>query len=164
MDGGFGGIEIPQHEGGEAIQQIGDDFQRQADTDEQAELLKLEEKGVLVNVISMGNKPIIGEARTRYYVLKTAGGATTLEAAADVERTHFAQRPKYETIQLPIGEAIKTSVRDELRDGGIRHQISYVVVDGSDIYSLRFVTQEDPQVINSIAEQVAQTWRIKPQK
>jgi hypothetical protein len=39
-----------------------------------------------------------------------------------------------------------------------------VVVDGKYTYSLRFISTNNPQAIQSIADQVAQSWRIKPGK
>ena len=40
-------------------------------------------------------------------------------------------------------------------------RVSFVALDGQTIYSFRFITEESPETILSIADQVAQTWRIK---
>jgi hypothetical protein len=150
--------QLPQE-----LQQMSADFQNSANEAEIKQLEDLAKKGVLIHVIAEGAKPIPGEARTRFYVKKTTeGGPMSLVDAAEKERGQYAFKPKYDTIQLPIGEAIRCKQSNGLRDGGTLHQISYVVVDGNDMYSLRFVTQEAAQTIESIAEQVAQSWRIKP--
>jgi hypothetical protein len=44
------------------------------------------------------------------------------------------------------------------------HQISYVVVDGGDTYTLRFVTEEASEAIQGIADSVAGSLRIIPSK
>ncbi|MEZ0324881.1 MAG: hypothetical protein ACAH95_03175 [Fimbriimonas sp.] len=159
----LGALQSSDPEGGKPLEQMTSDMQNSADQEELKELEEMAKRGIVINVISEGTRPIPGEARTRYYVLKTShGGPISLVEAADIERKHYVLKPKYDTIQLPIGEALRCQAKEELRDGGVRHQISYVVVDGNDMYSLRFVTQESAQTIEAIAEPAAQSLRIKP--
>lgn len=136
---------------------------RQDDAAEERKTLeRMEKKGIVVNVIN-GSKPIPGEARTRFYVLRThSESPVDWLAAADKERRHYAFPPKPQEVDLPIGKAWRLSATDTLRDGGTLHQISYVVAEGGDTYTLRFVTEEGQDTIKSIADDVAKSWRVTP--
>lgn len=145
--------------------QLQDMAQKMEQKDKEAEqkaLAKLAEKGIVINAIN-GSKPIPGEERTHFYVkVFHSGGPISKEDAIDIEKNHFAFPPKPTNVQLPIGAALRFAADDSLRDGMTLHQISYVVVDGSDFYTLRFITEEDATAIQQIAEAVANTFRIKP--
>ena len=144
------------------MQNMAQNFENANKEAESKALAALEKKGIVLNVIN-GSKPTPGEKRTRYYVLHThASGAVSTEEATDIERNHYAFPPRPTTVTLPIGSALRFSADDSLNDGMTLHQISYVVIDGSDTYTLRFVTEEDGQSIQSIAEPVAKSLRIKP--
>jgi len=143
------------------MQKMAQNFDSANKEAENKALAELEKKGIIVNVIN-GSKPVPGEKRTRFYVLHThAGGAVSTDEATDVERNHYAFPPKPTTVKLPIGPALRFSADDSLNDGMTLHQISYVVIDGSETYTLRFVTEEDGQTIQSIADLVAASLRIK---
>lgn len=146
---------------GQYVADMASDMKREADENEKKALEELEKKGIVVHVIN-GTKPIAGEARTRFYVQRTDGDAdATWDEARSVERKQYvhAQTPK--EVRLPIGKALLFSETSELRDGGVLHKISYVVLEGKSVYSLRFVTEESKDAIAGIADGVAQTWRIK---
>lgn len=136
-----------------------------ANMDREAEAKALEglrKKGILLHVLN-GSKPVFDEARTRYYVIKkelsrNADWAT----ATDWERKRYPFPPKPQEVELPIGKAYRFSSDDTLRNGSVRHEISYVAIEGKRMYALRFVTQEDASTIVSIADQAAKSWRIKP--
>jgi len=144
------------------------DMARQMDEkDKEAEakaLAGLAKKVIVINAIN-GSKPTPGEDRTHFYVKVSHGsGSISKDQAIDTEKNHYAYPPKPTEVKLPIGMALKFSADDALRDGMTLHQISYVVIDGSDYYALRFVTEEDVSAIQQIADQVANTLRIKPSK
>jgi hypothetical protein len=150
---------------GEQVQQMANGIKQQADEQEQKQLADLAAKGIVVNVISVGTRPIPGEARTRYYVKKSPQGhAVQLVDAAEKERGQFEHKPLLHNITLPIGPALKLSEKRTLTDGGEFYQISYLVVDGEDIYSIRFITEESPATIDAVADQVMQTFRVMPSK
>lgn len=142
---------------GQMAQQMQQDSQKQ----EEAGLEKLEKKGIILNVMNSA-KPIPGEQRTRFYVLRNHGsGSTSLEDAAEAERYHFsAEKPA--PVTLPIGPAYKITKDDSLRDGMTLHQISFVVVYDEDTYDIRFETEEDAMTIQNVADQVAKSIRIVP--
>lgn len=151
-----GGPENSESPSGIAAQ-----IDRDSQEKEQKALEALEKKGIVINVIN-SSKPIPGEARTRFYVRRyQSGGNVTWDDAKATERQNYAHAQTPKEINLPIGKALKYSADDELRDGGVLHQISYVVVEGHNVYCLRFVTEESGDVISSLADQVAQTWRIR---
>ena len=149
---------------GQEMQKMAADMDAKNKQEEADGLAALTKKGVVLNVIN-GSKPIPGEKRTRFYVkVKHQGGSLSRDDAINIEREHYAFKPKMFEVTLPIGKAVKCIADNEMRDGGSLHQISYVIVDGGDIYSLRFVTEEGVETINSIADQVANSLRIKPTK
>jgi hypothetical protein len=128
---------------------------------EQKAMAELEAKGIVINVIN-GSRPIPGEARTRFYVKRSQGGGTAYaqDALAD-EQKHYGNSSKPTVVDLPIGKAMRFSIDDALKDGMTLHEISYVVLDANDTYSLRFITEEAPETIQSIEETVARSLRIK---
>jgi hypothetical protein len=143
--------------------QMAKDLEKMSEEAEREALAKLAEKGIILNVIYVGGRPTPGETRTRFFVQhKSFGGNVSMEKAAKEESGFFFGRPEFQSVQLPIGEALYCKTTDKMRDGSEMHKVSYVVVNGKDMYSLRFVTQEPETVITSIAEQVAQTLRIAP--
>ncbi|AIE86248.1 hypothetical protein OP10G_2880 [Fimbriimonas ginsengisoli Gsoil 348] len=146
------------------LQRMAADSDRRSQEMEQKELASLEKRGIVIQVIN-GSRPTIGEDRTKYYVVRHhLSGNVGWAEATDAERRHYAYPPKPEEVKLPIGKAYRFFADDKLRDGSDRHQISYVVIDGEYTYTLRFLTQEDAQTISSIADPVAQSWRIHPTK
>jgi hypothetical protein len=158
--GGGAGGGNPQL--GQDLQQMASSFDEKNKKEEADALDALAKKGIILNVIN-GSKPIPGEKRTRFYVLvKHLGGSVSRDDAINSEREHYAFKPKMLEVKLPIGPAVKCVADDTLRDGGSLHQISYLVIDGGDLYSLRFVTEEAAETITSIAETVAGSLRIKP--
>jgi hypothetical protein len=141
--------------------QLQADVQKTADADEQKALAVLEQKGILIHVIN-GSKPIPGEARTHYSVsVKHLDHNAAWPEAIELERKEFAFPPHPDEVNLPVGKALKFSAKQEQRDGGVIQRVSYAVINGQTIYSLRFITEESPETILSIAEPVARTWRIK---
>jgi hypothetical protein len=146
------------------MQSIAQSVDRQNQEMEAKAMTELEKKGIVVNVIN-GSKPTPGEERTRFYVkVDHSNSAESMEDAIDSERNHYAFPPKPVQVKLPIGVAQKFSADDSLRDGMTLHQISYVVVDGGDTYTLRFVTEEASEAIQGIADSVAGSLRIIPSK
>lgn len=146
---------------GQDIANMSANMKREADEQEQKQLAKLESLGIIVHAIN-GSKQIPGEARTRFYVRRYRKDSNaTWEDAKATERQEYVHAQTPQEVKLPIGKALKYSEDEEMRDGGVVHKISYVIVDGASAYSLRFVTEESAETISSIADQVAQTWRIQ---
>ena len=147
--------------------QMQDIAQRAAESDkkdQETAWANLESKRIYLQVLN-GSRPIPGEKRTRFYLKHTKGdGPVYTGQAIDVERKAWAFPPHPTEAKLPIGTALRFQSDDSLRDGATLHQISYVILDGADTYTLRFVTEEDGQVISSIADGVAQSLRIKAAK
>jgi hypothetical protein len=136
---------------------VGKDAQDQEDK----EMAKMREDGVLINVID-SSKPTIGEARTRYYVKKKSyGGSVSLATASADEKSTYMEPGDGTDVVLPIGKAHRFEKQLQLQDGDQQMKISYVLVDGGDAYLIRFISTNSPDVFKSIEQQVAQTFRIK---
>jgi len=161
MDSAAPGGNVDASQLGQDIANMDAQMRKESAEKEKAELEKLEKAGVIVHVIN-GSKQLPGEARTRFYVRRFRKDSNvTWDDAMATEAKEYSHAQKPTEVRLPIGKALRYSGDDELRDGGVVHRISYVVVDGTNAYCLRFITEESGEVISSIADQVAQTWRIK---
>lgn len=146
------------------IQRITQQAETQGAAEEKQQLEELFKKGIIVHVIN-GSKPIVGEARTRFVVQRYEQSSNwSLDEATEAERKQYGHKPTRQDVTLPIGKAVKLFGSDELRNGSTRHRVSYLAADGKKLYVLRFVTEEGKDVIQSIADAVAQTWRIQPAK
>ncbi len=144
------------------LQQLTQQMDNMGKEAEQERLNELYEKGILLHVIN-GSKPIFDEARTKFVVRRQKGSSNwTFDQAAELERGEYAHKPNRKDVNLPIGRAVKLWLSEDLRNGSTIHRISYLAIEGKDLYVLRFVTQEPKETIESVADQVAQTWRIKP--
>lgn len=150
-------------EASKAVEQISSALTQMSNEGEQEALERLKKKGNILNVISIGNKPIIGEARTRFYVQKaTQGGNWSWDEAHQYESGQYFHKPTAKEVDLPVGKAHRMEETKTLIDGGVKTTISYVIPNGKDLYCLRFVTQENAETIKSIEKQVAESIRIKP--
>ncbi len=159
----FGSSAPSDPEASKAVEQMSNALTQMSNEDEQEALDRLKKKGNILNVISVGNKPIIGEARTRFYVQKaTQGGNWSWDAAHEFERGQYFHKQVAKEIDLPTGKAHRMEETKTLIDGGMKTTISYIIPNGKDLYCLRFVTQENADVIKSIEKQVAESIRIKP--
>lgn len=146
------------------VQQFTQQMQQQGAAEEKQKLDELDAKGIVIHVIN-GSKPIFDEARTKYIVQRYDGDSNwDFDGAAEKERSVYAFKPARQDLNLSIGKVAKLSASEELRNGSTKHRISYLAIDGKKLYVLRFVTQESKEAISSIADQVAETWRIKPSK
>lgn len=159
--GAVSGSQPASEEGNNPATAMMADMVRRDQEKEKQDLLDMEKRGILINAIN-SSRPIPGEARTHYYVRRTHRDSNiTWDEAKEIEQAHLALRPKPTEVRLPIGKALKFETRDEMKDGGVVFQTSYVVIEGKDTYALHFITEESKETISSIADQVAQTWRVK---
>ncbi len=149
-------------EAAKAIEGLSNSMTQMSNEAEQEELERLKKKGIIVNVITQGAKPVIGEARTRFYVQKySQGGNWNWDAAHDNEREKYLHKPVAKEVDLPVGKVHRMEETKTLVDGGVFNIISYLFINGKDLYALRFVTQEQASVIQSIEKEVANSVRIK---
>jgi hypothetical protein len=145
-----------------ALEQMSGAFTEMSNDAEREALEKLKKKGNILNVISLGSKPIIGEARTRFYVQKTTQVANwSWDSAHQLERDQYFHKQAGKEVDLPIGRAHRMEETITKVDGGVKTTIGQLIPNGKDLYCLRFVTQDDANVIKSIEKRVAQSIRIK---
>lgn len=125
----------------------------------------LRKKGVLIQIVD-GSRPTPGEERTRFYVrANDHGGNLNLESAIAEEKEHLRMYlPTMSKVNLPIGPAARFESEHETRGGDKVHQVSFVTVDHHKAWILRFISTNNPTAVTSVADAVAQTWRIRPSK
>jgi hypothetical protein len=144
------------------VQQLAQELQKNGDEEEKQELERLYQKGIVIHVIN-GSRPIADEMRTKYVVHRyDLNGNWDWDSAADFERKQYAFKPDRKEVKLPIGKALRLEKSEELRNGSMRHRISFLAIEGSRLYVLRFVTQESRETIATIADEVAKTLRVQP--
>jgi len=161
--GGLQNIGAGASDGGEssALDQMRQGIAREESESEQAKLAELESKGIVIHAIN-SSRPIVGETRTKFTVERQRDKHNRMyEEIDEIGRKLFARKPKVDELQLPIGKAVRFSASEPLRDGSTKHQIAYFVIDGKDLYTLRFVTQEPLETVKAVADDVARSLRIK---
>lgn len=132
---------------------------------EAEEAAALEKKGIYLTLYNQGVRPVVGEPMSRYFVKKKAEmGNLSLDRAAKLTRDELIGEDAGTKVTLPIGDAMRFNVREETRDGGVLSQVVYVLVNGNERWTVRFVTREDPSMFKDIHEPVLQTLRIRPAK
>ena len=149
-----------------ALGQIQGSMEGSAKLDEAKEAARLAAKGIYLSATD-GSRGTIGETRTSLDLKKVAhDGSYSMEDAVADEKDSLrglgAGDPK--PIKLPIGNAVKFNAEATTRGGDKVNHIHYVVVDGKNVYVLRFRSTNNPQAIQSVADDVVNTLRIVPGK
>ena len=128
--------------------------------DERRNLEKLAKKGIILHCVATG-KPVIGEELTRFYVKKKTDTSNWTWPSTDAsEQDCFKNKQKAVEVKLPIGLAHRMQASWQLVDGANYTQISYLIPSGRDLYVLRFITVEAPEVITTHEKEVANSLRI----
>ena len=128
--------------------------------DEMRNLDKLAMKGIILKCISTG-KPVIGEELTRFYVKRKSQSINWTWPDVDAsEQDCFKEKQKAKEVKLPIGLAHRMQATGQQIDGSNYTQISSLVPKGNELYVLRFITVEQPEVITAHEKEVADTLRI----
>lgn len=125
------------------------------------EAADLEKKGILI-WINGSSRPIPGEQRTYYRVKVKKDGPMSLEDAATAAKDDMMNESAPQFIDLPIGKVARLEGLTKKIDGGELYEVIYVVVNGEDVYSVKFGTQEQPTIIQGIEKDVMNSLRIKP--
>ena len=119
-----------------------------------------EREGIVLHCVD-GSKPVVAEEPTRIYVKKVTGADYgTLEAAATAEKQDTHREAKVESVDLPVGKAVRLIAQGQDRIGDIECHVSYVLLDGPDAYVLRFASTNNPDATLTIDRQAAQTFRL----
>ena len=143
-----------------ALEQMSSSMSEMAKEDEMKNLDKLAKKGIILHCVSTG-KPTPGEELTRFYVKKKSQNMnwTWLDSDAS-EQDCFKEKQKATEVKLPIGLAHRMQATWQLGDGASYTQISYLIPNGRDLFVLRFITVEPPEVITRNEKEVAESLRI----
>ncbi len=148
--------------GGDTNQNL-EQMQAQAEAEQDkadAEAAKaLEKKNIFLSVIDKNIKPIPGEERTRFFVKRVdEHGNVTMEDVAEEVKSLAGTAS---SVTLPIGPAQRGLSTETRKDGGVVTLICYGIPAEDHIYVLEFITEEAPDTIKSIEQQVAESLRIK---
>jgi len=139
-------------------------MQEQSNLEEAKAMEELRKKGTIIHVID-SSRPIPGEERTRYYVKKfTHDSDYPLDEAAADEKEAMKNEEKPETVNLPVGKAIRYYAQFKTIGGDTVTHISYVLADGKVSYVVRFAQTGENPTITGIDRQVMETFRAKPTK
>lgn len=135
----------------------------QQDAEHEKEMLaRMREKENIVLHCVDGSKPTIGEEPTRLYVKRLKDvHYSNLDEAAVAEKQDTHREAKTETVDLPVGKAIRLVAQGQNRIGDQECHVSYVLPDGPDAWVLRFASTNNPQAILNIERSVAQSFRVK---
>lgn len=119
-----------------------------------------EKEGIVLHCVD-GSRPVPAEEPTRIYIKKIADAslATSADAAvAEKQDTH--REAKVETVNLPVGKATRLLSKGQNRIGDQECHVSYIFLDGPDMYVLRFASTNAPDTILSVEKEVAKSFRI----
>lgn len=117
--------------------------------------------GVYIYCFNPGVKSVAGEDETHYSVEKqTVGGNAQLEDVIAKINDDLKGEDPPQMIDLPIGKVARIHAHVKLSDGGEVTRVYYGIVNGSDYYIVRFVTEEQGLDIDNIANEVIKTFRV----
>ena len=114
-------------------------------------------------LISDGSRTLPGEEPNQYIIQHVSlPGEMDIENGAKVARQEleFAHNPEF--VDTPMGKAAKFVLNYTNKSGDKIHKAMFVFVDGKEMYELTFTNTGEDNKIKPIADQVAQTFRIKP--
>lgn len=111
-------------------------------------------------LIDRNIRPIPGEPMTSITVSrrKVPGGANLAEEAETLAGEYVHE--EREAIQLPIGSAEQIRAAIRTRGGDTYRHIDYVLVNGEDVYTVRMVSAQSLEAIESVARPVIETFRV----
>ncbi len=142
------------------IEDITKGFDRINKEDELKNLDKLAQKGIILHCVST-NQKVIGEELTRFYVKKKSQSSNWTWLDTDgSEQDCFNSKQIAKDVTLPIGLAHRMQATWQQTDGAMYTQISYLIPNGRDLYVLRFITVESPEVVTTIEKEVADSLRL----
>lgn len=157
---GASGDNSASGELGKALGDMAKQNEAEMKKEEQEALEKYKAEGIILHCVN-SSKPIPGEKPTAFYIKKQSqGGNWSWEDAEKSEVGQYKTKPKAAKIALPIGQAIRMQDTWQLVDGANYTEISYVIPNGKDLYTLRFITEESAEVLTGIDKQVAESFRI----
>lgn len=120
-----------------------------------------EKEGIVLHCVD-GSRTLPAEEPTRFFVKKIPdAGYGTLADAVSAEKAAAHREMKGDAVELPVGKAWRLQAKGRNRIGDEECHVSYVFVNGSDGYVLRFASTNNPSVILDIDRSVAQTFRVK---
>jgi hypothetical protein len=118
-------------------------------------------KGILLRLYDRSHRPIPGELIPNVRVKKESTGGMTIDKAADQERKK-ASPDSDERVELPVGPAHVFRKATTNIAGDVEHSITYIIVDGTNLYRIIFEATGNDQTIKSVAGPMLETFRVQP--
>lgn len=159
---GLGGDTTPDPYGDPNAQALKDSLAKANQSNAVKEREQLEKDGILM-LISDGSRTLPGEEPNQYVIQHVSlPGEMDIENGAKVarEELEFAHNPEF--IDTPMGKAARFILNYSNKSGDKIHKVMYVFVDGKEMYELKLSNTGQDNRIKAIADQVAQSFRIKP--
>jgi hypothetical protein len=155
--GGLAGMDPSSMGGGDFAAKMEKANEEQAKADVKA----LEAKGIYLSIIDKGARPVVGEERTRCQIYKQdMGGNAQLEDATKKIQDDLINEDAPQMIDLPIGKAVKIHAHNVNRDGGNVDKYYYGLVNGQNMYIVRFVTEQASNDLDNISMIAMKSLRI----
>lgn len=106
-------------------------------------------------------RPIPGEPMTSISVTRRleSGGANVTDEADDVAR-EYTKIHERNSIELPVGKAVEIKAVTGTRGGDTIRHIDYVLVNGEEVFVIRFVTTQSASTLTDVARPVMETFRV----
>ncbi len=144
------------------VQGIKDSMAKMGKDESARQEVQLEGQGILMRITD-GSRTLPGEEPNQIDVKHVIlPGDMDLENGAKVARQEldFAHNPEF--IDTPMGKAARFILNFSNKSGDHIHKVTYVFVDGKEMYELQFSCTGEDNKIKAIADPMAQTFRVKP--
>lgn len=126
-----------------------------------ADVQALAEKHIYISCVNRNVTRIVGETATHFNIKKeTGGGNAQMEDVLKLINDDLTNEDAPTYVELPIGKAVKVHAHNVLKDGGEVDYIDYGVVNNSDMYIVRFSTEQQGFDLDKEASAIVQTLRI----
>jgi hypothetical protein len=126
-----------------------------------ADAQELEKDGILISAMNKSYRFVPGELRTHFNVKKiTVGGNAQMQDVIEKMNDDCTGEGPPEMIDTPLGKIAKIKGKFTNRDGGVVTRVFFGFVNGSDMYEVRFVTEDANYDIEKDGTAIVQTMRI----
>lgn len=147
--------------GEQASGQIAANAEKEAENEAKAEVKALEPKGIFVSAMDKNVRFIPGETRTYFNVKKiTVGGNAQMDDVVKAINEELINEEPPTYVDLKIGKAARIHAHNVLKDGGETDHIAYGLVNGGDIYIVKFATEQQGYQLDQTASAIIDTLRI----
>ena len=145
--------------------EMGAELEKQNAEVERTTLAKMRKEENIVLHCTDDSKPLPAEEPTRIYVKRLPNaGYATLDDASLAEKQDAHRSMTVSTVDLPVGKAARLVAKGQNRIGDVECHVSYVFLDGPEVYVLRFASTNNPDAILNIEKDVATSFRLSKRR